>query len=57
MPLESIEPYFWLVTMVKPVTRPLEVPIMRNIMVPVEPTAARAWGFTNLPTMIVSTML
>ena len=50
-------PYLWLVTMEKPATMPFDVPNMRNMMVPVEPTAARASGLTNLPTIRVSTML
>ena len=56
-PEGSFAPYRWLVTIEKPVTRPLEVPSMRNMMVPTAPTAPRASGLTNLPTMIMSTML
>ena len=37
-------------------TIPFDVPNMRNMMVPVDPTAARASASTFLPTIIVSTM-
>ena len=53
----SPAPYFWLVRTVNPVAIPLARPITRNIMVPVDPTAASALAPTNLPTMTVSTML
>ncbi len=50
-------PYFWLVSTVNPVAIPLAIPSTRNMIVPVEPTAARAPSPTNFPTIIVSTIL
>ena len=38
----SPAPKAWLVRTVKPVVRPIANPCIRNMMVPVEPTAARA---------------
>ena len=41
----------------KPEDTPWAKPVVRNMIVPVEPTAANAPAPTNRPTMMVSTML
>ena len=41
----------------KPAVMPCAKPLSKNIMVPVEPTAAKASALTKRPTMIVSAIL
>ena len=56
-PSRSLAPYFWETTTEKPEDTPWAKPVVRNMIVPVEPTAANAPAPTNRPTMMVSTML
>lgn len=56
-PFASPAPNFCDVRTVKPVVSPIAKPVTRNMIVPVEPTAASAFCPTKRPTMIVSTML
>ncbi len=57
IPSMSPAPKRWEVSTVKPTVMPIRLVMMRNMMVPVEPTAASALFPTNFPTMIVSAML
>ena len=57
IPVMSPAPNRWAVRMVKPVVMPNASPVIRNMIVPVLPTAARALVLTNWPTMIESTIL
>ena len=43
--------------MAKPAVKPITNPFTKKTIAPVDPTAARASTPTNLPTIIVSTML
>ena len=56
-PAVSPAPYRWAVRIVKPEVSPWAKPVIRNMMIPVEPTAARAPAPTYRPTMIVSAIL
>ncbi len=53
----SPAPNFWAVSTVNPAVIPSTNPMIRNMIVPVLPTAARAFVPTNFPTMIVSAIL
>ena len=53
----SPAPNFWAVSTVKPAVMPRTKPMIRNMIVPVLPTAARAFVPTNFPTIIVSAIL
>ena len=57
MPFISPAPKRCAVKTVKPAVRPSIKPIIKNMIVPTLPTAARAVVPTNLPTIIVSTIL
>ena len=50
-------PNFCEVRTVNPAVSPVRNPIMRNMIVPVEPTAANPFVPTNFPTIMASAML
>ena len=56
-PFISPAPNFCAVRRVNPVVMPEAKPVIRNMIVPVLPTAASAPVPTNCPTMIVSAIL
>ena len=53
----SPEPIRWATGMAKPLHMPVQKPITKKLTEPVEPTAARAWEPSSLPTIMVSTTL
>ena len=56
-PSSSFAPNFWETNMEKPLVNPIIIPFTKKNIEPVEPTAANASTPTNLPTIIVSTIL
>ena len=50
-------PNLWAVKTEKPAVIPWAKPLSKNIIVPVEPTAAKASAPTKRPTMMVSAIL
>ena len=56
-PFLSPAPYRWAVRIENPAVIPCAKPVARNMIVPVEPTAASAPAPTQRPTMIVSAIL
>ena len=56
-PLASLAPYLCAVRIENPAVIPCANPVVRNMIVPVEPTAASAPAPTYLPTMIMSAIL
>ena len=50
-------PNFCEVRTVKPAVSPIRKPMIRNMIVPVEPTAASPFVPTNFPTIMASAML
>ena len=57
IPFISPAPNLCAVITVKPAVSPIRLVMIRNIIVPVDPTAANAFVPTNFPTMIVSAIL
>ena len=56
-PASSLAPYFWEISTANPLVSPITNPFTKNTMELVVPTAANASTPTNLPTIIVSTIL
>ena len=57
MPDRSPAPIRWATGMAKPLHTPVQKPMTKKLMEPVEPTAARAWAPSSLPTIMVSIKL
>ena len=57
IPFSSPAPNFCAVSTVKPAVIPITNPLIRNMIVPVLPTAASALFPTNFPTMTASAIL
>ena len=56
-PVSSFAPNFCATGMAKPLHTPMQKPMIKKLMEPVEPTAARAFTPRYFPTMMVSTIL
>ena len=57
IPSSSFAPNFWATKTANPLVSPNIIPFTKKNNEPVEPTAASAFTPTNLPTIIVSTIL